>query len=165
MIVNRRQLAAILECQPTSIDKMVDRGMPYVSRPATRRDEWQFSTKAAIEWLAGGAYLKGDDAAPTSDLARLRVEKEREELAIRRTQRELREFEVAKLRETVISLDDMQQIFDEQHGVVKSVLSALPGRLAETLAVETDPRTCQRLIEDEVNAALAALSSDEDIPR
>lgn len=166
MIVNRLHLSRILGCQPTSIGKMVERGLPFTDRPVGKRGEWAFDTRAVIEWLVGGSYLqeRGENGPHGASLSDLRREKEQEDIAYRRAQRRLRELDVVKQEGNIITLTDMQALFEEQHAVVRSQLVAIPGRLAQTLAPEMPASDVQTIIEREIMAALEAIASPPALP-
>lgn len=149
MIVNRLELSDVLGCALATVDKHVKDGCPFVERP--NRDagakEWRFDTKEVIKFL----IEKGHENTPQAA----------EKALVRREQAAktgLKELELAEKQGQMVTSDDAAELLEEQLGIVKSRITAIPGRLAQALAVETDPATVLRLLKVEVSEALEAIS-------
>lgn len=157
MFLNRAELAAMFGKAPVTIDAFVNEGMPYKDRPlkgGTTKGEWRFDTADCIEWYAKRG--KGDSAS-----------KKRADIDLRAAEAEavMKEIKAADALKTTIGLEDVEALFDEQIGVLKSRLNAIPARLAQAVAVESDASVVLKLIKLEVDEALAEVSSVEaDVP-
>lgn len=150
MKVNRTQLADILGVGPTTVDARVKEGMPYAQRPGEEgATQWQFDTVDVIDWLTGRieAGAKNDEGKE----AKIRI-------AV--ADAGLKEMELAEKKGLMINIEDIMPRIEAGDAIVKSRLLAIPGRLAQTLAVETDPVNVQRMLKAEINGALEELEKD-----
>ncbi len=150
MKCNRAQLGDILGIGLTTVDARVKEGMPYLRRPGEDGSkEWQFDTVDVIEWLTGriDAGAKNDEGKEAK--VRIAVADAR-----------LKELELAERLGLMINIEDIMPRIEAGDAIVKSRLLAIPGRLAQTLAVETDPVVVERMLKAEVNGALAELDKD-----
>lgn len=158
MICNRTEIADVLGVHKSTVDEWVKEGMPFRQRPDQSRPnerQWKFDTGECVKWLVkrakGGVGI--DDRGESAE----RIEadaKARERLAIAG----LKEMEYAKALKTMVHVDDVVERVEEQYAIVKSRLQAIPGRMAQALAVETDATAVERALKDEVSQALEELS-------
>jgi excisionase family DNA binding protein len=159
MIFNRVEAADFLGVHKTTIDDWVREGMPYKARPdATRVGErqWKFDSAEVVEWLVSRAKSSGVGVDDSSKAA-AKVEQEakaRERTAIAG----LKEMEYAERLKVMVHVDDVIERVEEQYSIVKSRLQAIPGRMAQSLSVESDPAMVERMLKQEVSEALEALS-------
>lgn len=144
MLCNREQMAAILGMSPPTLDDRRRNGLPGEKKGKS----WEFDTKKVIEWLVRQGQ-KGTSTSRKQDV----------ELRIALADAELKDFKVAEQRGTMLHIDDVTPIVEEQFVVIKSKINALPGRLAQKCAVETDPAVVLRLIKEEVAEVLEDISS------
>jgi phage terminase Nu1 subunit (DNA packaging protein) len=159
MIFNRVELAELLGVHKTTIDEWVREGMPFKARPdPTRQGErqWKFESAETVEWLvtrAKGSGVGVDDGSKSA--AKVEQEaKARERTAIAG----LKEMEYAQALKELVHIDDVIERVEEQYAIVKSRVQAIPGRMAQQLAVETEAATVERLLKQEVSECLEALS-------
>lgn len=164
MIFNRVELADLLGVHKTTIDEWVREGMPYKARPdQTRQGErqWKFDSAETVEWLVARAKGSGvgvDDGSKSA--AKVEQEaKARERIAIAG----LKEMEYAQALKELVHIDDVIERVEEQYAIVKSRLQAIPGRMAQQLAVESDAATVERLLKQEVSECLEALSGAQPV--
>jgi phage terminase Nu1 subunit (DNA packaging protein) len=74
MRCNRKQLADLIGRDVKTIDKMVEQGMPYVSRPQEGAGRaWVFETQAVIKWACGDVE---DDTLKNAKLRLLQAKAE-----------------------------------------------------------------------------------------
>ena len=73
-------------------------------------------------------------------------------------QAELKELELAEKRSQMVSVEDVMPILADELANVRSRLMAAPGRLAAELAAVSDPAAIERLITDEIAAALSEIT-------
>lgn len=141
MRCNRKKLAAVLEKDVKTIDKMVAKGMPFVSRPGQPpgQQEWVFDTAKVARWMAGKAYIdRGNDA--------------RRRLAV--AEAGLKELKLAELGGLVVRLDTVGRHVTAGDAIVKSRLLAVPSRVAQAVSLETDPDKIEALLRKEIESAL-----------
>lgn len=158
MICNRNEIAEVLGVHRTTIDEWVKEGMPFRQRPDQSRPnerQWKFETGECVKWLIkrakGGVGLddKGDSVERIEADARAR-----ERMAIAG----LKEMEYAEKLKVMVHVDDVIDRVEEQYAIVKSRLQAIPGRMAQALAVESDASAVERALKEEVGQALEELS-------
>jgi phage terminase Nu1 subunit (DNA packaging protein) len=147
MIVNRGQLASILGITEPTLDRMVQRREVIGKKKGSR---WEFDTKAVI------AKLVKDASKNTTG-----SKKGNTELRIALADAEMKEFKVAELRKTMVHVDDVLPLFEEQLAIAKSLFSALPGRVNQRLAVLEDPAEILRVLKAEIAEVLDAITNAE----
>src|SRR5689334_23302354 len=130
-IVSRVDLASLLAVSLPTIDAYVRRGCPFVAR-GSKGKEWQFDTAAVIEWLRDSAVA--DATAATKDVSF--DEARRQDVA---ASAQIKQYELAKLRRTMVAIDEIEERLTEEYAAAKSRLVAIPGRVAQKLVAATDP--------------------------
>lgn len=144
-IVSRPELGELFGLPLSTIDLRVKAGMPYLEKPENGRGQWRFDSADCFEWLMEQVGTKKAD--PFKDAST------REKAA----SASLKEMELAdKMGQTVV-VEDVLPLVDAGDAVVRSRVLAIPGRLSQTLAAETDPVVVQRILKEECNAALSEL--------
>jgi phage terminase Nu1 subunit (DNA packaging protein) len=155
MIVNRTQIGEIFGWEVKTVDARVKDGMPFLARPGVRGAKgWQFSPKDCIAWVLEKAQ-KGSKTDRTA-VVNLRI------LEADATMKEIR---VAGEQKRLVAVERVGALVETKLSIVKSRLTAIPGRLHQAVAVENDPAVVLRLIKDEVNEALDEISSLADLRR
>lgn len=150
MKCNRAELADIFGRDARTIDKMVKEGMPYLRRPGEDGStEWLFDTTACIDWL-----VDRDGTAEKRDRDKESKSKQLEAEA------GLKWLAYGRELKMLVPIDKILPVFEEAASIIKSRLRAIPGRLAQKVAVESDPATVQRLIKIEIDDALTELNRD-----
>lgn len=144
MIANRGEMASILGVSEPTLDTLRRKGMPG-EKVGTK---WEFDTRKVIAWMV----KEGSRDSP-------RAKKDAVDLRTSLAEAEIKEFKVAELRGTMLHIDDVTPIVEEQFIVIKSKITALPARLAQKCAVEDDPATVLRIIKAEVAEVLEDISS------
>ena len=144
-IANRGEMAGILGISPTTLDRYVQAGCPVVEKGAGRR-EYRFNTAEVIRWYlardAGPARAQTDDSRRRYNLAAA----------------ELKEFQLAEKRGSLIRVDDVAAILEDELANVRSRLLAMPGRLAPIVVGMTDPAAIEAKLREEVTGALSELT-------
>lgn len=147
MIVNRTELANVLGCAKTTVDTYVEEGMPYIERAdRSRGEQWRFETREVIEWLV--------DRNGSSDNKALDAIKLRERTAIAIS----KELDLAERQKVLVHIDDIAERLEVEYAIIKSKIRAIPGRLAQRLAITEDAAEVERLIKNEVADALDSIS-------
>lgn len=136
MRCNRNKLAAILGYDVKTIDRMVRDGMPYLSRPANGKSSWVFDTAAVLSWMTR------DDLTERTKAAKLRL---------MQAKAGLKWLEYGQALGFLVSIDDIRPKFEESMQMTKSRLLAMPGRLEQVLAVESDPDVIEKILQDEID--------------
>ena len=144
MRCNRNQLADLIGRHVKTIDTMVKKGMPYISKPdkALGQTGWVFESVDVLKWLTGNVL----DAKLREAETRIAVAKAG-----------MREIELEAKRGNVVHIDQVVDRIEAGDMIVKSRLLAIPGRLAQLIAIETDPVVIQKMIKREVDGALQQL--------
>jgi len=151
MIVNRSNLADVLGVALTTVDTYRRQGMP-IAQEGSQGKEFQFDTKEVIEWLIT-LKVGGGEGGKVSTYEMSRA---REKAATAR----MKELQLEEMEGRMLDVDDIMAPIEEQYGVVKSRVQAIPGRMAQTLAPELSAAAVERMLKAEINQALAELSTD-----
>lgn len=151
MRVNRSQLASIMGWSLPTVDARVREGMPYLSKPGAGNKKggtWEFETADCVKWFIDKA---------TEPVAK----NPQAEVSLRTAMAEatLKEIQVMEKQKLLIPIADVVKVVGENIAVLKSRVTALPGRLAQAVAVETDPASVLRIIKAEVAEVLDEISS------
>jgi len=145
-IANRGEMAGLLGISPTTLDRYVQAGCPVLEKGSGRR-EYRFNSAEVIRWVLAREGSPG--RAQTDDSRR------RHNAAVV----ELKEFQLAEKRGSMIRVEDVAPILENELANVRSRLLAIPDRLAPKIAAMTDPAVVEAALRDEVIAALSELSS------
>jgi phage terminase Nu1 subunit (DNA packaging protein) len=146
-IANRGEMAGILAISPTTLDRYVQAGCPFLEKGSGRR-EYRFNTAEVIRWvLARGATPAGghDDTRRRYNQAAA----------------ELKEFQLAQKRGSMIRVEDAAAIIQDELANVRSRLLAIPYNVASKVVGVTDPAAIEAALRDEVIAALSELTADD----
>lgn len=129
--------------------------MPYVTRADKKlHKNWEFDTRKCIDWFATREH--GEPDSPESQMSPIDEAKLRERAAVAG----LREYDLAEKQGYMVHVGDIAKAIEGEYAVVKSRLRAIPGRLAQPLSLETEPRKVELTIKKEIDSALDLLSSD-----
>ena len=144
-IANRGEMAGILGISPTTLDRYVQAGCPFLERGSGRR-EYRFNSAEVIRWVLAREASPG--RGQTDDSRR------RYTLAAA----ELKEFQLAEKRGSMISVEDVAPIVADELANVRSRLLAIPDRVAPKLVGVVDQAVIEAALRDEVIAALSELT-------
>lgn len=153
MQCNRTEIANVFGVAALTIDKYVREGMPYISRPTARGGKghgWKFDSKSCIEWFVN----RGKKGTKKADV-------EAAELRIKVAEATIKEVNAAERLKTMIHVEDVLTLQEEQFGVIKSALTDFPGRHSQALAVETDPAAVLRMLKEAINEILTDISGQD----
>jgi phage terminase Nu1 subunit (DNA packaging protein) len=127
---------------------MVDQGLPFVSRPgqpdASARF-WEFDTAAVLRWM-----VEGDAPVRLKD-ARTRLAK---------AMAGLNELQYAERAGYMVDIEEVVSRVVGGDAIVKSRLLAVPNRLAQRIAIETDAAVVENMVRKEIEGALDQLDKD-----
>src|SRR3954452_3624488 len=113
-------MAGILGISPTSLDRYVQAGCPIVERGSGRR-EYKFNSAEVIRWVLAREGSPG--RAQTDDTRR----------RYNTAAAELKEFQLAEKRKSMIRVEDILPILEDELANVRSRLLAISGRVAPKL--------------------------------
>lgn len=148
MKCNRIQMADVLGISLPTFDKRVKEGMPYVRKPGEGGEkEWLFDTGEVIQWLVEGA----DNAEKRDETAEAKLRQLKAEAG-------LKFLDYCERLEILIPKRVIVERIEAGDAIVKSRIRALPGRLAQKVAAESDAAVCLKLIKDEVEDSLSELN-------
>lgn len=148
MIVSRAELADFLGISLPTVDARERKGMPYASKPGEAgATEWRYDTAEVVRWHIEEAQK---DGYPT--------QKQAVDLRIAEAEAVIKEVKALEALNRVIPVEEMVRILGEKTAVVKSRFLALPGRLAQSLAAESDPAAVRRILDAEVSDALGEIN-------
>src|SRR6266404_493478 len=126
-------------------------GLPFVDRCA-RGIAYTFDPAAARAWCADYDANMDRSRLPNPEMTEGR---RRFSMA----QAELKELQLAEKRGQLVSIEAVTATLRDELTAVRGRLLAMPGRLAGQLLMKSDPAEIERLIDDEVRAALTELSA------
>lgn len=147
---NRAGLADIFGVSLPTVDAWVRAGCPVVQRGG-RGVEWTFNSAEVARWLRDKAVEQAA-GAETLDEKELKVRK----LA---AEAKLLELELAKARELVAPLDQVERMVQRAFAEVRAGIRNVPGRVVALLIGETDERRFKQVLGDELDQALETLAS------
>lgn len=149
--VNRAELADFFGISLVTVDSWVRAGCPFDERGnGTRGSQWKFDTADVSEWRTKRAVEEATGTA-TQDEEAL---KRRKTLAAVLTA----ELELAKARELVAPLDQMERALSKVFANIQVNLRSLPSKLSSRLIGETDERRLKSVMLEEIDKVLEALS-------
>jgi phage terminase Nu1 subunit (DNA packaging protein) len=143
MRCNRKKLAAILGVDVKTIDTMVRKGMPYVSRPEGNKRFWVFDTRAVLKWTIRGDFDEQMKQARTR---------------LWQAKAGIKWLEYGKRLGVMVEADEIDRHVLGGDTIVKSRLMALPDRMAHILASESDPAKIEQLLDKEIGDVLDQLN-------
>lgn len=156
-----RALARALGIAPSAAHKRKLRGMPTHSVEAARAWEIEHLDPARQKGvgLSVGGVGEGSEGARDDDdeplgqdgLAYRRARAERERINVQRAQLELDEA-----RGSLVSLDMVERVVFTAFRTLRDRVLAVPTRVRDRCATETDPLRVEELIADELGAVLAS---------
>lgn len=149
MQCNRSEIAEVFGVVPGTIDLMVKKGMPFISKPNGSKGMWAFDSRRCIDWYA---KEQSDGLAKESEKAKVQMRREVAEVTIA-------EVKAAAALRSVVLVSDAVRIFEEKASVVKSLVRAMPGRVAAAVAAESDPAKVLVILKTEVNSALSGITN------
>lgn len=149
--LNRADLATLVGVSLVTIDAYVRRGMPFVQR-GSKGKEWQFDSAAVIEWLR-----QQDVEAALGDVSKLNYDEARRRSMA--AQAGLQEYELARIRRTMISVDEVEDLVSDEYGAVRSRLYSIPPRLGPICEGKSADEIT-RLAREEITDALTELTAD-----
>ena len=156
--ITKGEAAKRLRVVRSSISSYVNRGMPV---GADGLLDWKRVKKWHADNIVGAQKLRGrrpiaKDKHGAGDLASLadtRIERER-----LRLKREQLEFD-----EAMGALVDRQEVstrYNARIAQARNALRRIPTILAQSIAIETDPVRCQKLVAEAIDAALQELADE-----
>jgi phage terminase Nu1 subunit (DNA packaging protein) len=123
IIVNRHNCAEIFGVRDGTISKWVDAGMPAVSRPSTRGQEWSFNTAEVSKWLQDRAAKNASGDPSQVDAIELKRRKLKADA-------EMAEMEADRKGGLLVPVEWAVDIFGGQLDIIASHLAAIPARAA-----------------------------------
>ncbi len=158
IIVNRHNCAEIFGVRDGTISKWVDGGMPSVSRPSTRGQEWSFNTAEVSKWLQDRAVKSLSGGSSSVDVFELK----RRKLA---AEAESAELEVERKGGSLIPVAWAVKIFGGQLDAMRAKLEAIPARAAPLVFGQPSLGSTERVLRkfiEETKASLRAFPAEID---
>lgn len=153
MRCNKVQLADILGMSVRTLDARLKEGViPFLKQPGGEDGgkDWLFDTVVVIQSIVNreGTGEKADE---------VKEAKGRQTIA----EAGLKELDLSERMAQVFWIEDARPYWQEMFTVFKTRYNAIPSRLSQILAVETDPAAIFRLLKSELNAALEGIQADK----
>ena len=142
MVVNFPEFCEIVGATAKTVTAWIEKGMPLdldSPRQGTRR---RINTAKAIRWIRAMERA----AAATPDGGETLAEAE---LRKARAAADFAEARAAAAQGESMALVEVEEIFDRAVTMCAAQLDGLAGRLAATVAAESDPAVCRQVIFDE----------------
>lgn len=156
--VNRAALASTFGISLPTVDEWVSHGCPVVERGGRGR-EWRFDTAAVFRWRIDRGEQRAGGGADPKETARRKAEAaaDREEIA-----RDLERIKLARETGTVVSVDEVAAMVEDEYAAVRSRLLAIRGNLAGRLGDLEAERAAELLevVDTEIREALEELTGD-----
>jgi len=152
-ILNRSQMAGHLGVAMTTLDDWVKRGCPFVEKGG-RGQQWKFNSAEVRSWRDSDIReeVTGVNNATIEELKRRKLEAETEQAEL--------DLDVAK--ELVAPIEQIERAMSKAFGEVRASLrNVLPGRAVRRLIGEINETKFKKVLLEEVDQALEALSNDE----
>lgn len=149
-LVNRNQLAEILNRNVSTVDNWIRRGLPYTQKGA-QGSQWIFNLSDVISWrervIIEEEYSKHEDV-------------ELEEARRRKMVAEalLLELELDIKRRDLIPAKDIHEAIAIRYTSIKQRLRAIPARISSAIVGIEDELECRHLLLEEIDSALLELS-------
>ena len=109
--VNRAELAHTLGVSLVTVDAYIRRGCPFEQR-GSKGKEWKFDTAAVIGWLR--------DQDVQQAIGAPRLEKDEAQTRKLSADAQISEYELARLRRTMVSVDDMERMVADEYATVRA---------------------------------------------
>lgn len=151
MIVNRKDLAAILGVTPPTIDARITKGLPVQSR-GTQGQDARFDTVEVIRWTIEKAVAEATQGTSQKD--------DSKELIRRKLQAEteIAELKLAKEKAEVVFIEDALRSISDAVAVLRQRILTLPRRVSPLVVGETDEEIVKEMVEREVVDILTELT-------
>lgn len=150
--ISATEFAAIYEVSKQRVTEMIALGMP--AGPAVDRGKPRMvNTRAAIDWLIereAAKYRSADDGET----------REQAELRKARADADFAEIKAAIAANEVVPLADAESLIERVIVMVAGQLDGIGGRVAATVAAETDAAVCRQIIFNECRQIRAAMAAE-----
>jgi phage terminase Nu1 subunit (DNA packaging protein) len=157
MLVNKIRCCEIFGWTRQIFDKHVREGMPCVSRPETRGQDYQVYTAEVVRWLLNEAVT-----AVAGDSAEDDLDSDLELAKLRREQRITASLKNATSRGELLPAPEVIEEQQARIGRSRALLLGLPGALADDFAIMHDPKVIRHRLHSAINRALQELSRSQE---
>lgn len=147
---NRGELAGFFGITPPTVDAWVRSGCPQVSK-GSRGVAATFNTADVAKWRTDKAREEGSGTSQLDE-----AELKRRKLAAETGSAELTH---AKDLQLVAPLDQIERAVSRAFAEVRAGMRNIPGRVVATLIGETDERKFKKVMLEEIDQVLEALSN------
>jgi len=146
-IANRGEMAGILGISPTTLDRYVQAGCPFLEKGSGRR-EYRFNTADVIRWV------------PAREANPNRTQPDDTRRRYNAAAAELKEYQLAEKRRSMIRVEDIAALKTSSRmfgrGYWRSPITSRPRSSGMT-----DSSAIEAALDDEVAAALTELTVDD----
>jgi len=150
-LITTTEMSALLGVHKNTIHEWVSQGCPTAVR-ATRGHANQFMLSDVLEWHKSRAVIA---ATGSNDLMSADEAKRRKLMA----EAGLQEIELNKRKGEIIELAEVEKKLSNTFAVIRSNMLKVSDRTSIRLIGETDETRIKKIIREEINQALEALSS------
>lgn len=148
--VGKMELCEVFGVTMPTVNQWLSAGCPCISRGG-RGVSAEFNTADVSKWLREKARDEGAGTAQADE-----TELKRRKLAAETAKAEL---ELAKAKALVAPLDQVERVVSRAFSEVRAGMRNIPSRLVATLIGETDQRKFKRIMLEEIDQVLEALSN------
>lgn len=145
----------IAECFGVSdrrVQQLAGEGViPYTKKGRVMRFDVREAVRAYVEYLKE-LEAEGDGASESVDMAKARAERDLKQYKAREA-----ELQVAELERTMHRADDVEAVITDLVAATRSMLVALPGRVAKDAAEASGAAAVAQVVRDAVDGVLAEL--------
>jgi phage terminase Nu1 subunit (DNA packaging protein) len=143
-IVSKAELAIILGNNEKTIFRWQKEGLP-IEQQGSRGKESKFDTEKVIHWLMNRSNSTDEE-----------LKKSRIRMA--NAQAEKTEIEIEEMRNNLIALDKMKDLWAGVLGKFRARILSIPSRLTPQIAIQRDPKMIEKLIKEALYEALNELA-------
>lgn len=151
-VVNKAEFAAIIGKSPKWVGELIEKGMPATGGGG-RGVQVKIDSVRAIEWLIQhelGKHIDLDDTEGGSS------KKDSEDIALKRTRREVLEHKLKQMRLEVVPINTVTDIVLQFASIWSSSLDGLSSRVCGVIAGMTDAAEIRQVLHGETRQIRAS---------
>lgn len=150
--VPTRFIAECLGVSDRRVQQLAGEGViPHAKKGRVMRFDVREAVRAYVEYLKE-IDAEGDGAAEAVDVAKAKAERDLKQYKAREA-----ELQVAELERTMHRADDVEAVMEDLVASARSMLVALPGRVAKDAAEASGPAAVAQIVRAAVDGVLAEL--------
>jgi phage terminase Nu1 subunit (DNA packaging protein) len=152
-IVTVTEFAEFMGWTQPAVSTLIKEGMPAGEPPAKKGMARRFESSVAVRWIfeQRAAKHRTPDDGETLNEANLRRA---------RADADLAEVKASEAANVVLPLAEAEALIERMMVLVATQLDGIAGRVAATVAAETDPAVCRATIFDECRRVREAMAAE-----